>query len=164
MTDTDSPYGVLFVCSGNICRSPTADGIFRALVEEAGLSDRFTIDSAGTHGLHQGEPPDPRAVEMARDYGVDLSPLRARKFLPVDYANFDLILAMDYSHYDALAAHLPQGARAELRMFLSDIQDELGVEEVPDPWYGGTEDFAHAWDLIYKGSEALFRKLTQETS
>ena len=100
-------YGVLFVCTGNICRSPTAEGIFRHYVREAGLEERFVIDSAGTHGYHIGDPPDRRTIDAARRRGFDLDKLRARKLRSSDFNEFDLILAMDSSHLRTLRTLAP---------------------------------------------------------
>ena len=105
---------VLFVCTGNICRSPTADGVFRHIVAKAGLGNAITTDSAATHGYHIGDPPDPRSVAVAAARGFDLSALRARKITPGDFHDFDLILAMDQGHLAHLAAVQPKGSKAEV--------------------------------------------------
>src|SRR5438552_13656512 len=109
-------FGVLFVCTGNICRSPTAEAIFRKLVADAGMSETVTADSAGTHGYHVGEPPDPRAQKAAAKRGYSLSALRARRFEPVDFQRFDLILAMDEDHYSILAGMARPSADHKLKL------------------------------------------------
>ncbi len=145
---------VLFVCTGNICRSPTAEALFICKVEEAGLSDRFHIDSAGTHGYHVGEPPDQRAVATALARGVDMRDLRARKFDPTDLEDFDYILAMDSGHYGIMDRH-PQGL-GKLSLFLEHPQ------EVPDPYYGSQKGFEDVYDLIDAGSERLLLLIRRE--
>jgi protein-tyrosine phosphatase len=149
-------YAVLFVCTGNICRSPTAHAVFRERVREAGLEDRFHIDSAGTHDYHSGEPPDPRAVKAARASGIDMSDLRARQLRPSDFDDFDLILAMDGGHLRAMQKLAPEGSRAQIRLF--------AAGDVPDPYYGGAQDFAEALRMAEEGSDALLSGLRKELS
>jgi protein-tyrosine phosphatase len=153
---------VLFVCTGNICRSPTAEGVFRHLVETAGLSDKVDIDSAGTHSYHVGAPPDPRTVMAARARGIDLSPLRARVVRPGDFAAFDLILAMDSGHLAHLEAMSPAGGRAKVKLFL-DYHPEGRLRDVPDPYYGGPAGFEHVFDLVEHASRALLAKIVPGT-
>ncbi len=145
---------VLFVCLGNICRSPTAHGVFLHLVAREGLADRIEVDSAGTHAYHVKDPPDPRAQAAAAKRGVDLSPLRARKALQEDFQVFDYVLAMDRSNYDHLSALCPAGAEDKLRLFLS-FAPQLGEDEVPDPYYGGTAGFERVLDMIESAAEGL---------
>ncbi|MHB1205170.1 MAG: low molecular weight protein-tyrosine-phosphatase [Rhodospirillaceae bacterium] len=145
---------ILFVCTGNICRSPTAEGVFRHMVEDAGLGNAVTVDSAGTHGYHIGDPPDPRSTAAAAQRGFDLSALRARKVTTADFHDFDLILAMDQGHYAHLAALQPNGARAEVKLFL-DFHPEPRAKDVPDPYYGGPEGFNTVLDMIEKAGAAL---------
>lgn len=151
---------VLFVCTGNICRSPTAEGVFRQVVAQAGLSSQFHIDSAGTHGYHLGEPPDIRAVALARKHGYDLSGLRARQFVAADYAAFDLLLAMDRGHLKIMQRLAAACDMERARLFLSYAPD-LGIDDVPDPYYGEERDFAHTLALIERGSRALLGALTR---
>lgn len=151
-------YRVLFVCTGNICRSPTADAFLRHKVGEAGLSEKIEVDSAGTHGYHVGEGPDHRSVDVLKSRGVDMSYLRARKFRASDFDEFDLILAMDDGHYSAMLSMKPKTCRAALEMFM-DYADIDGVENVPDPYYGGHKDFVYALDLIEKGTEGLLKTI-----
>lgn len=149
---------VLFVCTGNICRSPTAEGVFRHVVAEAGLVDRFHVDSAGTHGYHVGDPPDARSIAHARRRGYDLSALRARQFTAADYADFDLLLAMDRGHLTIMRRLAPAPDRDRARLFLGCVP-ECGIDDVPDPYYGDERDFVQALDLIERGSRALLDAL-----
>lgn len=142
---------VLFVCTGNICRSPTAEGVFRQFADVAGIE--VEADSAGTHGYHIGEPPDPRTVAAAAKRGFDLKPLRARRVKREDFNQFDLILAMDRAHLAHLEAMRPKDARAAVKLFL-DYHPET-KRDVPDPYYGGPEGFEHVLDLVEAGSRKL---------
>ncbi len=150
--------GVLFVCTGNICRSPTAEGVFRALVEREGVADRFLIDSAGTHGYHIGDAPDPRAVAHAARRGYDLSNLRARKVTAADFERFDLILACDNGHHGLLRRLADKAHHGRIAMFL-DYAPELGFTEIPDPYYGGPEGFEHVLDIVERAAQGLLAAL-----
>ncbi|MES9956972.1 MAG: low molecular weight protein-tyrosine-phosphatase [Sedimenticola sp.] len=145
---------VLFVCMGNICRSPTAHGVFEALVKREGLGERIVVDSAGTHAYHVGEQPDPRSQSTARARGFDLSHLRARKAEAVDFDRFDYVLAMDSDNYANLSAICPQGMQDKLQMFL-DFAPHLGIQDVPDPYYGGSGGFERVFDMVEAASEGL---------
>lgn len=151
---------VLFVCTGNICRSPAAEGVFLHMVKDAGLDQIITTDSAGTHGYHIGDPPDSRTCAAAAARGFDLSALRARKVKARDFQDFDLILAMDQGHFAHLQALRPKDARAELKLYL-DFHPNPGTKDVPDPYYGGTEDFARVQDMIEETSKALLAHAKQ---
>lgn len=140
---------VLFVCTGNICRSPTADGVLRH------LAPHLTVDSAGTHGYHIGAPPDPRTVKAAKARGYDLTSLRARKVTAQDFRDFDLILAMDRGHYEHLELLRPKDATATLALFCEFAG--LGKQCVPDPYYGGAKDFEECINLIEQGCKALLK-------
>ena len=145
---------VLFVCMGNICRSPTAEGVFRHQVEAAGLADRFTIDSAGTHGYHVGEPPDTRTVAAARRRGYDLSQQRARKVDASDFATFDHVLAMDRDNLLLLAAACPPAHAHKLGLFMA-FASNSASDVVPDPYYGGAAGFDTVIDYAEDASAGL---------
>jgi len=145
---------VLFVCTGNICRSPTAEGVFRAMAHTQGLASRVIADSAGTHAYHVGEPPDQRSAAAALRRGFDLSPLRARKVRLTDFAEFDLLLAMDRSHLQQLSQMCPKGAEDRVRLFLS-FAPQLNLRDVPDPYYGAGDGFERVLDMIEAGSLGL---------
>lgn len=147
-------YDVLFVCTGNICRSPTADGVFRRMVADAGLQGRVGIDSAGVSGWHAGEAPDRRTQDTARKRGYDLSGLRARAVEPADFAKFDLLLAMDRGHEESLLLAAPEEAKSRIRLFMS-FAPETGIGEVPDPYYGGPDGFTHVLEMIEAACRGL---------
>ena len=138
---------VLFVCMGNICRSPTAEGVFTKLVKEKGLEDFFVIDSAGTHAYHVGETPDLRSQRAARDRGIELASIRARKVVFGDFEEFDFLLAMDDSNYATLIDACPDHYQYKVRYFL-DYAPHVKVREVPDPYYGGAYGFERVLDLV----------------
>jgi protein-tyrosine phosphatase len=144
---------VLFVCTGNICRSPTAEGVFRALLLKHGLQDRVRTDSAGTQDHHVGQPPDRRASAHALARGVDISGLRARQVTPRDFEEFDLVLAMDRGHLRFMAQICAPQYRDRLKLFL----DYAGMRQadVPDPYYGGTEGFEQVLDMVEAASRGL---------
>jgi protein-tyrosine phosphatase len=152
---------VLFVCMGNICRSPTAQGVFERLVEEHKLSKAIEIDSAGTHAYHIGERPDERASAAALQRGIDLSSQQARRFSAEDFDRFDYVLAMDRDNYDILAASCPGGLESRVRLFL-EFAPELETREVPDPYYGGPTGFERVLDLIEEASEGLLADIRQQ--
>ena len=145
---------VVFVCLGNICRSPTAEGVFRALVERAGLDGRITVDSAGTGGYHVGQPPDPRARAAARRRGIEIGRARARQATAADFRAFDYVLAMDRDNHAHLARLCPPGEERRLGLFL-DYAPEFGRDDVPDPYYGGGGGFEEVLDLIEAASRGL---------
>jgi len=148
---------ILFVCLGNICRSPTAEGVFRQRLRTAGLEARIQVDSAGTGDWHVGKAPDPRTRRAARQRGYDLEALRARQVCREDFARFDLILAMDHGNLSDLQALRPDPSRAELDLYLR--RYGLETEEVPDPYYGGEEGFARVLDLLEQASDALLTEI-----
>lgn len=145
---------VLFVCTGNICRSPTAEAIFRKLVAEAGMSETILADSAGTHGYHIGEPPDRRAQASAADRGYDLSSLRARRVERADFQRFDLIVAMDRGHFAILSRMAEPSAAHKLKLMMS-YAGGFEEEDVPDPYYGGPQDFERVLDMLEDAARGL---------
>lgn len=145
---------VCFVCLGNICRSPTAEGVFRQRVRQAGLEHAIAIDSAGTHGYHIGSAPDPRACEAAARRGVDLTEQKARQATRRDFQTFDYVLAMDRSNLVNLERICPSGYRDRLRLFL-DFAENVPVHEVPDPYFGGEHGFEQVLDLVESAADGL---------
>lgn len=144
---------VLFVCMGNICRSPTAHAVFRQQVLEAGLADQFEIDSAGTHAYHIGNPADSRATATARQRGIEMGDLRARQTSAADFTHFDYILAMDGDNLHLLKASCPQGEEHRLSLMLEWTAG--WGSEVPDPYYGGDTGFEHVFDMLTDACAAL---------
>ena len=151
---------VLFVCLGNICRSPTAHGVFARQVEAAGLAGHVHVDSAGTGAWHVGEPPDARASAAALQRGYDLSAQRARQVTLADFHNFDYILAMDRSNLMHLEDLEPAGYAGHLGLFL-EFHPNSPIHEVPDPYYGGDQGFEEVLDLVEAAGEGLLRALEQ---
>lgn len=151
---------VLFVCMGNICRSPTAQGVFRKLVSDAGLDGQINTDSAGTHAYHVGNSPDRRAQETAERRGVDLSDLVARRVTAEDFAAFDYVLAMDQDNLFALKDICPAGMTERLYLFM-DFAPDLPASEVPDPYYGGPAGFERVFDLVEAASTGLLAHIQQ---
>lgn len=143
------PLSILFVCLGNICRSPLAEGILRHLASENGRHQDFVIDSAGTGGWHVGDPPDSRAIAVAAGHDIDISQLKARKVSTSDFDRFDLILALDRNNLRTLQEIAPPACRARIALF--SMQAFGTVEDVPDPYYGSTADFEAVYRLLYRG-------------
>lgn len=158
MANPGSRTRILFVCLGNICRSPTAEVVFRAAAARAGLAHRVEIDSAGTGEWHVGNPPDYRATSHAARRGYDLRQLRARQVCVEDFARFEWIFAMDDGVLAELAALRPDGFAGHLGLFL-DATPAVGVREVPDPYDGGPEGFERVLDLLEAGSDAFAGRL-----
>ena len=154
---------VLFVCMGNICRSPTAEGVFREFVQRHAPELDLEIDSAGTHDYHVGEPPDPRALKAASSRGLDLSALRARQVEDDDFERFDLILAMDRVNYEALLDRSPAQYRSRIRLLL-EFADDAGRDEVPDPYYGGAKGFEEVLDLLEDAAAGLLAEVRRAAS
>ncbi len=157
-------YKVLFVCTGNICRSPTAEGVFRQIVGHAGLGDVISVDSAGIGSWHVGDPPDARAVETALNNGVDISSLRARKVVRDDFKDFDLIIALDSTHLRALEemrpGFSPDHDRAVLELMMR-FAPQYGTDDVPDPYYGGQKGFQNVFDMIKSACEGLLNHIRE---
>ena len=151
---------VLFVCTGNICRSPTADGVLRHKLAEAGLSARVSTDSAGTHSYHIGDGPSQLAVECGLEKGYDFADLRARLVTPADFTAFDLILGMDQGHMTRLEKMTPAGATARLDLLLSYAPG--AGREVPDPYYGGRAEYEHSLALIESAMPGLMAALQRD--
>jgi protein-tyrosine phosphatase len=149
---------ILFVCLGNICRSPTAEAVFRAVAAREAPDLTIEVDSAGTAGYHVGEPPDARTREAASRRGYDLSPLRARVVEPRDFEEFDLILAMDQANLKVLHRRAPEHARERVRLFL-EFAPDAPVTEVPDPYYGGPNGFEEVLDLVEAATHGLLRHI-----
>ena len=156
---SEQKVSILFVCMGNICRSPTAEGVFRHVVNEAGLEEQITADSAGTHAYHIGEPPDRRATAAAERRGVSLSDIRARRVSDSDFEDFDYVIAMDEENRLQLLEQAPEEHQGKVQLFLSFVE---GVEtEVPDPYYGGAAGFERVLDLVEEASRGLLEKLAK---
>lgn len=151
---------ILFICMGNICRSPTAEGVMRKLVNLAGLQDTIEIDSAGTHDYHVGAPPDVRSQAVAKARGYDLSLLRARQVCAGDFADFDLLLAMDHDNLGLLQRRCPKALQSKLQLIMH-YADKFPVEEVPDPYHKGAYGFDVVLDYLENACSGLLRHLTQ---
>jgi protein-tyrosine phosphatase len=151
---------ILFVCMGNICRSPLAQGVFEDLVRREGLEEDIYVDSAGTHSFHLGQAPDPRAQESARRRGLNLSSQRARRIGSKDCEEFDYVLTMDEENYQAISA-LCRSANAVVRPFLDYAPNPIEAE-VPDPFYGGPEGFEHVMDLVEAASKGLLKEIKKK--
>lgn len=149
---------VLFVCLGNICRSPTAEAVFRDLASRHAAKLAIEVDSAGTHGYHTGSPPDERAIAAARRRGIDMSSLRARVVEAADFERFDLLLAMDEPVYERLRRIAPAGHAGRVRLFL-EYAPQLSRREIPDPYYGGETGFEEVLDLVEEAARGLLTEL-----
>ena len=165
--DTESKHmsqketvSVLFVCMGNICRSPTAESVFRHRIDAAGLSTMVSIDSAGTHAYHIGNPPDARSQEAALRRGYRMDDQQARQVTAEDIARFDHVLAMDQSNLEILRRLAGASLSHKPRLFMS-YAPHFGIDEVPDPYYGGNQGFEQVLDMIETASDALITELRQ---
>lgn len=159
--ETVRKTSILFVCMGNICRSPTAEGVFRKLLAGQAPELSVEIDSAGTHAYHVGEKPDDRAIAAAMARGIDLSQQRARKVDPADFEYFDYILAMDADNLARLNAIRPAGSKAVVRLLLDYSRQDPGGA-VPDPYYGGSSGFERVLDLLEEANQALLEHLIDD--
>ena len=160
MSTASAPYRILMVCTGNICRSTTAEGVLRHMLKEAGLADRVAVDSAGTKDWHEGESPTPQAVVSAEARGYDFTGIFSRPLRPSDYTEFDLILGMDDSHIAHLTRSKPASASPDIRLFL-DAAPDVGRHDVPDPYYGGVPEYEYSLDLIEAGCKAWVQALRE---
>jgi protein-tyrosine phosphatase len=156
-------HRILFVCLGNICRSPMAEGVFRSVIEEEGVSHLFEIDSAGLGDWHVGQAPDNRAQGAALSRGIDISGQCARQVERSDFQRFDLLLVMDRSNLVELRRRAPAGAEGKIRLFL-EYAPHAGTKDVPDPFFGGAEGFEEALDLIEEAAHGLLASLVGEES
>ncbi len=159
MTENNEKISVLFVCMGNICRSPTAEGVFRKLIDDEGLSEQIEIDSAGTHAYHVGEQPDRRSQAAAERRGVSLSAIRARRVAADDFRRFDYVLAMDRLNLHMLTEQAGDEFAERVTLFL-----DFGAgqeSEVPDPYYGGSAGFERVLDLVEDASRGLLGSIRE---
>ena len=152
---------VLFVCLGNICRSPTAHGVFQELVNRENLSDKILVDSCGTGSFHIGEKPDPRTIQAAAKRNYDLSVLRARQLRPDDFLTFDYVLAMDRMNLGNTKAIAPKDYRGHVGLFL-DFSEQRTYTQVPDPYYEGESGFELVLDLVEDASRGLLQRIKSE--
>jgi protein-tyrosine phosphatase len=153
---------VLFVCMGNICRSPTAEGVFRHVVANSDLKGKIHTDSAGTHAYHIGEPPDRRAQATAVSRGIDISDLRARKVIDEDYERYDYIIAMDNDNLAILLSNCPEHYKDKVHLFLNFAPDR-NEQEVPDPYYGGRHGFERVFDMVEAASKGLLDDILKKS-
>lgn len=153
---------ILFICMGNICRSPSAEAVFRHLLRTEAPELQLEIDSAGTHDYHLGYPPDTRALRAAKRRGIDMSELRARKLLAEDFERFDLILAMDEQNRQDALAIAPRGRHERLRLLL-EFAPELDYREIPDPYYGDEIGFELVLDLVTEASRGLIAYIRSQS-
>lgn len=153
---------VLFVCTGNICRSPTAHGVFQSLVDEQGLGDQVLVDSAGTHSYFKSSQPDLRSQAAAKGHGVKLSGLRSRKLVSDDFLKFDFLLAMDCSNYESIQLLQPEAPRAKIAMML-EYSEKYSQLEIPDPYYGD-DGFELVFDMVADASAGLLRAIRRQYS
>jgi protein-tyrosine phosphatase len=156
----ENPYKILFVCLGNICRSPTAEGVFQHLVNERELQPYFYIDSAGTSAWHIGEPANSKSRQTASKHGIELNS-RARKFEPADLEEYDLILAMDRENLQNIRQLDNQNRFSDKIQLMRDYDPQPGDDEVPDPYYGGMDGFQHVFEVVRRSCEALLDELEE---
>ena len=153
---------VLFVCLGNICRSPLAEGVFKHLVFEDGLEDKIFVESAGTSGWHVGDRPDPRSIEVARENGIDLDSY-GRKAISDDFAEFDYIIAMDQNNFADMRSLDGSSKKDAAKLYLMRDFDEIGKgQDVPDPYYGGDDGFSYVFELLDRSCRNLLEEIREE--
>ena len=157
---------ILFVCMGNICRSPTAHAVMQHKIDELGLSDQYKVESAGTHGYHIGEKSDERSRALAREKGVDMEYVRSQKISINDYDYYDYILAMDRDNLELIEYYSPPNPKAEIALFLSFATqlEQTNRDEVPDPYYGGAQGFEDVFQLVEIGCDAIIQTLHQTSN
>ena len=155
---TENKYRILFVCMGNICRSPTAEVLLIHKVNANNSADRFEIDSCGTHDYHVGHAPDSRSQEVAALRGIDLSYLKSRKIKQLDFDYYDLILVMDKLNQEHLEKYCPKEYRHKIKLILEYLPDQ-SLEEVPDPYYGGDQGFEEVFDILEEAIEAVYEDI-----
>jgi protein-tyrosine phosphatase len=155
---SDRKTAILFVCLGNICRSPLAEGVFRSVAAEQGRAAEFEVDSAGTGGWHVGSPPDPRSIAVAGDYGIDISSQRCRRISDGDFDRFDLVLGMDRDNIGDLLSQSSAANRTKVHLFCE--RAGCGPHEIPDPYYGGAGGFGDVYRMIREASESLIGQLS----
>ena len=153
---------ILFVCLGNICRSPIAEGVFRALLAERECSDKFRVDSAGTSGYHEGELPDPRSIQICEKYGLDLTEQRSRAIRASDYHEFDWIVAMDRSNFSDLNRRSPSNSEARIVRLLDFSSVHSG--DVPDPYYGGKDGFENVYQMVREALGPFLEEVLTESN
>ena len=159
--NNNEKVSVLFICMGNICRSPTAEGVFRKMVNSSSMQNSIAIDSAGTHAYHIGQPPDERAMRSAFQRGYDLSNQRARRVTTEDFGQFHYVLAMDRSNYHDLLQMSPPEHQDRISLFL-DYHPDPAYIDVPDPYYGGGSGFEEVLDLVETASDHLLQKVIKD--
>ena len=159
MATVTRPFSILMVCLGNICRSPTAEGVLRVQLEQAGLSAQARVDSVGTGDSHVGQPPDSRAVACANKHGVDISMLRARRLTLEDFDAFDVLLCADRTILHDARIRKPRTSHAQVELLLD--WAGLGKKDVPDPYYGSARDFEHAYKLIDNAAAEIVERVRQ---
>lgn len=155
-------FNILFVCMGNICRSPAAEGFFARQLKDSRFKDQISIDSAATHSYHIGNTPDPRATQSGAQYDVHIGQLRARKVTPADFHDFDLIIAMDHNNIANLQAIRPRGSTAEIELMMAyhpEYSTHGQSDEVPDPYYGGMDGFIYMYDLLELATAGLLKEI-----
>jgi protein-tyrosine phosphatase len=159
--EVSKKISVLFVCMGNICRSPTAEAVFRHYVESAGLSEHILIDSAGTHDYHIGDPPDARTQLAARQRGYDMGDMRGRQVEAEDFRRFDYVLAMDHANLANLQRIAPRDSDTQAKLFLEYARHHA-EREVPDPYFGGADGFERVLDMVEDAAEGLLQHIRKQ--
>ena len=155
-------FNILFICMGNICRSPAAEGFFARQLQDSRFKEQVSIDSAATHSYHIGSAPDPRAIQTGAQYDVHISPLRVRKVTTADFSDFDLIIAMDHNNVADLQAIQPIGATAEIKLMMEyhpEYNAQGQSDEVPDPYYGDIDGFIYMYDLLELATAGLLKSV-----